>query len=85
MRPDSPDCRLARGYLQLPGTVGLSVKSKISQFKFLVDLKVPFTVVFDKKSEVEIKNREQYVPVLDVWVHDDLNVTTFQRRYCSRI
>jgi len=50
-----------------------------------VDLKVPFTVVFDKKSEVEIKNREQYVPVLDVWVHDDLNVTTFQRRYCSRI
>jgi len=33
------DCGLARGNLQFQGIAGLSIKSKISRFNFLVDLK----------------------------------------------
>ncbi len=35
-----PFCRLARGNPQFPGVLGLSSESKLSQFIFLVDLKV---------------------------------------------
>jgi hypothetical protein len=36
----SPECGLARGNLQWPGTIGLSTESKVSLLNFLVDLKL---------------------------------------------